>query len=131
MTDWRWIERDVAYAVHDRQVAEHGGLDGLRDQGAVESALARSRNLASYGQADAAALAAAYAHGSARNHGFADGNKRTAWVLARLFLADNGFELRFDPGEAIRSIEALASGALSEDELAEWFRRRVTPAKLS
>ena len=97
----------------------------------VRGLVPRSRSLASYGQADAAVLAAAYAHGSARNHGFADGNKRTAWVLARLFLADNGFELRFDPGEAIRSIEALASGTLAEDELAEWFRRRVTPAKLS
>ena len=97
MTAWRWVRADLTYAVHDRQLAEHGGLDGVRDKGAVESALARPQNLDVYAGADAAALAAAYAYGLARNHGFADGNKRTAWVVARLFLADNGYRLKFDP----------------------------------
>jgi death on curing protein len=126
MTVWRWIGADVVYAVHDRQIAEHGGLDGIRDFGAVESALARPQNLAAYGEPDAADLGAAY--GLARSHGFADGNKRTAWVIARLFLADNGYRLRFDPAEAVRATEKLAAGTLEESQLAEWFRRQLVAA---
>jgi death-on-curing protein len=122
---WRWIVADVVYAVHDRQIAEHGGLDGVRDQGAVESALARPRNLAAYGDPDAASFAAAYAFGLAKNHGFADGNKRTAWAIARVFLADNDCRLRFDPIDAIKAVEALAGGTLDEAQLADWFRRRI------
>lgn len=122
---WRWIREDVLFAVHDRQIAEHGGLEGIRDRGAVESALARPQNLAAYGEPDAAALAAAYAFGLARNHGFTDGNKRSAWVAARLFLADNGCHLKFDPTDAIRTFEALAEGILSEEQMAEWFRQRI------
>jgi death-on-curing protein len=128
MTVWRWIGADVVYAVHDRQIAEHGGLDGLRDRGAVESALARPQNLAAYGEPDAADLAAAYAYGLARSRGFADGNKRTAWVIARLFLADNGYRLRFDPAEAVRATEKLAAGTLEESQLAEWFRHQLVAA---
>ena len=122
MTSWRWVGASLVYAIHDRQLAEHGGLDGVRDQGAVESALARPQHLAVYGETDAAELAASYAYGSARNHGFADGNKRTAWVVARVFLADNGFRLRFDKLEAIRTMEAVAAGTLGEADLAAWFR---------
>ena len=125
MTVWWWVRADLTYAVHDRQVAEHGGLDGMRDKGAVESALARPQNLEVYGDADAAALAAAYAYGLARNHGFADGNKRTAWVVARLFLADNGYRLRFDATDAVKMMEMVAAGALEEAQLAEWFRQRI------
>jgi death on curing protein len=128
VTSWRWIGSSLVYAIHDRQIAEHGGLDGVRDQGAVESALARPQNLAAYAEPDASALAAAYAYGLARNHGFADGNKRTAWVIARVFLADNGYRLTFDPADAVRTVESLAGGALSEDELASWFRRRIAKA---
>ena len=127
MTDWRWVSPKTVYAVHDRQLAEHGGLDGIRDQGAVESALARPQNLAAYDDPDAAALAAAYAYGLARNHGFADGNKRTAWVVARLFLADNGCRLRFDKADAVRTVETLAAGTLSEEGLAAWFRKHLFP----
>ena len=115
----------VVYAVHDRELAEHGGLEGVRDKGAVESALARPRNLAAHGSPDAAALAAAYAFGLARKHGFADGNKRTAWVTARLFLADNGRKLRFAKMEAVRVMEQVAAGQFAEDELALWFRERL------
>ena len=122
---WRWIDASLVYAIHDRLLAEHGGLDGIRDRGGVESALARPMNLAEYGAPDAAALAAAYAYGLLRNHGFADGNKRTAWVAARLFLADNGCRLRFDRLEAVRVVVAAASGALSEAELAAWFRQHL------
>jgi death-on-curing protein len=124
MTEWRWVRADLTYAIHDRQLAEHGGLDGVRDKGAVESALARPQNLDVYASADAAALAAAYAYGLARNEGFADGNKRTAWVIARLFLADNGYRLKFDPTDAVRIMETVAAGALDEAALAEWFRQR-------
>ena len=128
MTQWRWIGADVVHAVHDRQLAEYGGLDGLRDPGAVDSALARPRNLAAYGEPDAADLAAAYAFGLARNHGFADGNKRTAWVIARLFLADNGYRLRFGPADAVRIVETLAEGALDERQMAAWLRERLEKA---
>jgi death-on-curing protein len=125
VTAWRWVGTDIAHAIHERQLAEHGGLDGVRDVGAVDSALARPRNLAGYGQPDAADLAAAYAYGLARNHGFSDGNKRTAWIVARLFLADNGYRLRFDPVEAVRTMEAVAAGEIEESHLAAWFRQRL------
>ena len=129
MIGWRWVDPQVVQAIHDRQLREHGGLPGTRDTGAVESALARPQNLAAYSEPDAAALAAAYAYGIARNHGFSDGNKRTAWVVARLFLADNDQRLRFDAAEAVRTVEAVASGTMPEEELAAWFRQRlgVTP----
>jgi death-on-curing protein len=126
MTERRWISDTLIYAVHDRQIAEHGGLAGLRDRGAVESALARPRNLAAYGSPDAAALAAAYCYGIARNHGFTDGNKRTAWIAARLFLADNGCKIDFDKLEAVRLVEDVAAGRISEDDLSDWFRARLT-----
>ena len=125
MTDWRWVASDVVYAIHDRQIAEHGGLQGVRDPGAVESALSRPLNQAAYGEPDAADLAAAYDFGLARNHGFADGNKRTAWVIARLFLADNGHGLAFEKPDAIRTVERLAAGEVSEEQLAQWFRERL------
>ena len=129
MTDWPWVDPRVVQAIHDRQLREHGGLPGVRDPGAVESALARPQNLAAYEEPDAAALAAAYAYDIARNHGHSDGNKRTAWVVARLFLADNGYQLRCDAAEAVRTVEAVAGGAMPEEELAAWFRQRlgVTP----
>ena len=90
----------------------------------VEAALARPAHLAHYGNPDAADLAAAYAHGIAKNHGFVDGNKRAAWVTARLFLADNGRRLVFDPIGAIRTMERVAAGRIPEDALADWFRSR-------
>lgn len=122
-----WPDVDVALAVHDRQLAEHGGGAGVRDQGMLESALARPINAWSYGADDPAALAAAYAFGVARNHPFVDGNKRTAWVLARLFLALNGHALRFEAADAIAAMLALAAGELSEEELADWFREHLSP----
>jgi death-on-curing protein len=125
MTDWRWVAPEVVHAVHDRQLSEHGGLDGVRDSGALDSALARPRNLAVCGDPDIAALAAAYAFGLARNHAFADGNKRTAWVVARVFLVDNGHALRFEKADAVRTVENLAAGLLRETELADWFRARL------
>ena len=125
MSDWRWVAADVVLAIHDRQIAEHGGLDGVREIGAVLSALARAQNKAAFGEPDAADLAAAYANGLARSHGFSDGNKRTAWVAARLFLADNGLTLRFEALDAVRIMEAAAAGALTEAELAAWIRAAI------
>lgn len=121
----RWLGIEVILAIHDRQLAEHGGSQGLRDRGALESALSRPVNRWAYGEIDEAALAAAYAFGIARNHPFADGNKRTAWVAARLFLRLNGKSATFDSEEAIRTVLALAAGELSEEELADWFRQRI------
>jgi death-on-curing protein len=128
VTEWIWLGSDLAEAIHDEQLAEHGGGAGVRDKGALLSALARSQNLVAYGDPDAADLASAYAFGVARNHAFVDGNKRTAWVLARLFLELNGIELRFDPVDAVVMMLSLAAGELSEDQVAEWFRERVRPS---
>ncbi len=122
-----WVQIEVALAVHDRQLAEHGGGVGLRDAGLLESALARPQNQWAYGADDLCALAAAYAFGIARNHPFVDGNKRTAWVLARLFLALNAVTIVFDAADAIRTVLALAAGELSEDDLADWFRTHLNP----
>ena len=122
-TEPEWLSLALALAIHDRQLAEHGGPTGVRDQGMLESALARPLNQWTYGEDDLCALAAAYAYGIARNHPFADGNKRTAWVFARLFLRLNGQALSFAPREAIDIVLALAAGELSEDELADWFRQ--------
>ncbi len=120
-----WLDSRIAHAVHDRQLAEHGGGAGVRDEGALESALARPVNQWAYGSDDLVALAAAYAYGIARNHPFVDGNKRTAWIFARLFLVANGVEIAFEKIEAINIVIALAAGELTEDELADWFRQRV------
>lgn len=125
MSEWTWLRLDVVKALHDRQLAEHGGPSGIRDPGALESALARPQNLAAYGEPDAAALAASYAFGIARNHAFVDGNKRTAWVAARLFLELNGVKLEFDKVEATRTMLALAAGEIGEEELAGWLRERI------
>lgn len=126
--NWRWIGLDLALAVHERQLSEHGGLAGVRDRGAVESALARPINLAAFessGPVDASALAAAYCFGIVRNHGFADGNKRTGWVLARLFLYDNDVRVSFSPADVVQMIQALAAGDVLEARLAEWIRAHV------
>ena len=121
----RFLSADVARAVHDRQLAEHGGLAGVKDDGLLESAIARPINKHGYGETDLCALAAAYAFVIARNHPFLDGNKRTAWVMARVFLTLNAVRIAFDKGDATRTMLALAAGELSEDQLAEWFRTHV------
>jgi len=126
MRDIVWILDEIVPAVHDEQLAEHGGLPGIRDLGAVQSALARPRNLASYEECDdIAQLAAAYAYGIARNHGFADGNKRTALVIADLFLMLNGYELTSLPAENVLTILAVADGSMPEEELVAWVRSNI------
>ena len=126
MTDIVWIIDEVVLAIHDEQLAEHGGLAGIRDLGAVQSALGRPRNLASYENCeDVARLAAAYAFGIARNHGFADGNRRTALVVADLFLMLNGYELVSSPAENVLTILAVADGSVSEEKLVAWIRESI------
>ena len=122
---WRWIDAQIVLAIHDRQLAEHGGADGIRDIGAIESALARPANLAEYANPDAAELAGAYIWGLAKNHGFIDGNKRSAWVTARVFLADNGLDLDFAPLDAVQIMEGVAAGRITETQLALWLRSRL------
>ncbi len=121
----RWVGTPGVLALHDRQLAEHGGPAGLRDEGMLASVLARPLNQWAYGEDDLCALAAAYAFGIARNHPFADGNKRTAWVVARLFLRKNGLALKYGEREAIATVLALAAGELPEDELADWIRTHL------
>jgi death on curing protein len=122
---WIWLTLDVALAVHAEQIAEHGGGQGVRDAGLVESALARPQNLVAYGEADAAALAAAYAFGIARKHHFVDGNKRTAATICETFLMLNGYTLVASDAELVVAFLALAAGELNEEQVADWFRERI------
>ena len=122
MTGWVWPDREVIIAVHEMQLAEHGGLAGVRDVGLLDLALSRAPNLAAYGEADAAALAAAYGYGLSRNHPFIDGNKRTGFVAAELFLNLNGFELDATDADCVIAMLSLAAGEVSEDAFAGWLR---------
>lgn len=116
-------------AAHAEQLAEHGGGEGVRDAGLLESAMARPQNLAAYGEPDAAELAAAYAYGVARNHPFVDGNKRTAAVVSETFLVLNGYMLTATDAELVVAFLALAAGSLSEEETAAWFRDHLAAAE--
>ena len=122
---WVWIDPSVILAVHDEQIAEHGGSAGLRDSGLLESALARPLNLASYGKPDHADLAACYGVGIAKNHPFVDGNKRTAFVAVELLLALNGRQLGASDTDAVLAMLAVADGKLDEAGFAEWLRRHA------
>jgi len=126
MPDWTWITAAAAMAIHAEQLAEHGGAEGVRDAGLLDSAMARPQNVAAYGEPDAAALAAAYAYGIARNHPFVDGNKRTAAVVSETFLMLNGQALTATDAELVVAFLALAAGELSEEQLADWFRQHVS-----
>ena len=121
----KWVTRSVVFAIHEEQIAEHGGTQGIRDTGLLKSALARPQNLAAYGQADIVALAASYAFGLAKNHPFLDGNKRTSYVTTLVFLRINGLDIPADEAERIQLWLDLAAGELTEDKLAEWLRARV------
>lgn len=123
---WTWVLESVALAIHEAQLAEHGGISGVRDAGLLSSAMARPQNLAAYGdRPDVADLAAAYAFGLARNHPFLDGNKRTAFVVMELFLNLNGWILKADEAECISTMLALAAGDLPEKNLATWLRSQL------
>ena len=123
---WTWVLESVALAIHEAQLAEHGGISGVRDAGLLSSAMARPQNLAAYvDRPDAADLAAAYAFGVARNHPFLDGNKRTAFVVMELFLNLNGWILDADETECISTMLVLAAGDLPEKTLAAWLRSHL------
>ena len=122
---WVWIDPAVVLAVHEEQLAEHGGAAGVRDAGLLESALARPRNLAHYGEPDLCELAAAYAFGLARNHPFIDGNKRSAFVATELFLVINGWQLVASDADCVLIMLSLASGEIDEPTFAAWLRGRV------
>ena len=122
---WIWVTLDVAIAAHAEQIAEHGGGEGIREAGLLESAMARPQNLALYSNPDLSELAASYAYGIARNHPFVDGNKRTAAVVSETFLVLNGGNLLANDAELVVAFIALAAGELSEDELTDWFRSNL------
>jgi len=122
---WRWIDRRALELLHDESIAEHGGASGLRDEGLLESALARPLNLAAYGEPDVGALAAAYGVGLAKNHAVVDGNKRAAFLSVGLFLALNGWRLVTTQVDATLTMLAVAAGTLDEDTFAQWLRERV------
>jgi len=122
-----WLLEETVIAIHYRQISEHGGSEGLRDEGALASALARPQNLQAYAEPppDLAALAAAYAYGIARDHPFVDGNKRTALVATRTFLLLNGVNLQASQDEKYLIFLQLAQGSLTEEQLADWIRKRL------
>jgi death-on-curing protein len=127
---WLWVIEDVVLAIHGEQLAEHGGGDGVRDRGLLQSALARPATLIAYQEPapDAADLAACYAFGIVRNHPFVDGNKRVAFVVAEVFLVLNGFELTADDTSCVTSVLRLAEGSMTEKAFAAWLRENLSKA---
>jgi death-on-curing protein len=123
----RWLDKRALLLLHDESLAEHGGLSGLRDEGLLDSALARPLHLAAYGQPDLAELAAAYGIGVAKNPAFVDGNKRAAFLAVGLFLALNGYRLAAGQIEATQAMLAVAAGELDEAAFAAWLRQHMAP----
>jgi death-on-curing protein len=124
----RWIDLRAIMLLHAESLAEHGGPEGLRDEGLLESALARPLNISAYQpEADIAALAAAYGWGIAHNHPFVDGNKRAAFLAVGLFLGLNGFSLTADKVDATRTMISVAAGEIDEVTFARWIRSHMTP----
>jgi death-on-curing protein len=126
---WRWIDRRLLVLLHDESLAMHGGASGIRDEGLLESALARAPNLAAYGEPDLADLAAAYAYGLSKNHPFVDGNKRAAFLGVGLFLGLNGHRLTASQAEATVAVFGLASGEWDEPTFAAWLRSHLAPRR--
>lgn len=125
---WVWLDQGVLSAVHDEQLAEHGGAAGVRDEGLFESALARPRHLMAYGHPSIAELAAAYGCGIARNHPFIDGNKRTAFVAMELFLVLNGQELVATDADCVLTMLGVAAGTIDETQFARWIASHLQAA---
>ena len=123
---WRWITKSALMLLHDESLATHGGGEGLRDEGLLDSALARPLNLVAYADADAppdvAALAASYTVGLAKNHPFVDGNKRAAFLATGLFLYLNGYRLQASQAEATITMLLVATGDITEEAFADWLR---------
>ena len=125
--EWVWLDRAVILAVHDMQLAEHGGGAGVRDAGLLDSALGKPLQLQAYGEPppDAAALAAAYGYGISRNHPFIDGNKRTGFVAAQLFLRLNGHRIQAPHVDCVLTTLSLAASDIDEAAFADWLRRHL------
>ena len=128
-----WISEHLALAIHERQLAEHGGGTGIRDKGMFESAMARPRQLFAYGGPDTAIpdLAAAYAFGLARNHPFVDGNKRTAYVVCRTFLILNGWDIVGSPEDRYAAFLSMSAGEMDSDAFTDWLRNHTRPQQVS
>ena len=124
---WRWIDKRALLLLHGESLAEHGGASGIRDEGLLDSALARPLNLVAYGEPDLAALAAAYGFGIAKNHPFVDGNKRAAFLAVGLFLFLNGQRLKVTQADATVMVLALAAGEIDEAAFANWIRSNSQP----
>lgn len=118
----QWIDLSVVLAIHEQQIAEHGGSLGIRDLGMIESALGRPQNLLLYNDPDIFDLAAAYGYGLAQNHGFIDGNKRTAYVVTRLFLILNGYDISASAVDKVVTFEKVGKGEIDQAALASWLR---------
>ncbi|HWG21364.1 MAG TPA: type II toxin-antitoxin system death-on-curing family toxin [Terracidiphilus sp.] len=129
MSEPRWIQDRAVLGMHEEQLKEHGGPEGVRDMGLLESALARPKNILAYAEQTPSLgrLAAAYAKGIVANHPFVDGNKRTAFVVSLTFLSLNGLKVTASKEDRILTFWKLADGSLSEDELAVWFERNSAP----
>ena len=125
MTAWKWVNRQVLLLLHDESLAEHGGSPGLRDEGLLDSALARPLYLSLYGQPDVADLAASYGVGLAKNHAFVDGNKRAAFLAVGMFLAVNGYRLQATQADATLTVMDVAAGAMDESTFAQWVRDHI------
>jgi death on curing protein len=122
-----WLGRKLILAIHDEQLAQHGGALGVRDDGLLDSALARPLNRAGYGEPDVAELAAVYAIAIARNHPFLDGNKRTAYVALETFLALNGCAFPVSDADAVVATLAMAAGEMNDEEFTAWVRDNTQP----
>lgn len=125
----RWVPLHVVLALHKECIATFGGSDGVRDEGLLESALARPENLLSYGAPTLHELAAAYGYGLAKNHPFIDGNKRTAFLTTAVFLMDNGFQPLVNEADVVTTITALAASQLTEAEFAQWLKQSFKSVK--
>jgi death on curing protein len=124
---WRWVDKGALVLLHDESLAEHGGRAGIRDDGLLESALGRAKNLAAYGAPDVADLAASYAVGLAKNHAFVDGNKRAPFLAMGLFLYLNGYRLAATQADATLTMFSVAAGTVDEAALGDWIRGNSTP----
>lgn len=127
MSTWKWVSRQVLILLHDESLAEHGGAPGVRDEGLLDSALARPLNLSLYEQPDMADLAASYGVALAKNHAFVDGNKRAAFLAVGLFLGVNGYRLRATQADATLTVMDVAAGVMDEAAFAQWIRSHVEP----
>lgn len=125
MSAWKWVNRRVLLLLHDESLAEHGGAPGVRDEGLLDSALARPLNLALYAQPDVADLAASYGVGLAKNHAFVDGNKRAAFLAVGMFVAVNGYRLRATQADATLTVIDVAAGVIDEVAFAQWIRDHI------